>query len=761
MAGETQHNSRGSVGNWLGLMRTGRTLQKIALPVFALALLALGGCGGPPAEPVKEKPPEAPVPTAAPSNESPATPKAPPVEVTSQDEPPAPMPVAEPTPAPVEPEPLATRTETEKVPLISPPTAKRDSLAGRWVVVLSQQGSDFYVWLVDVALPSGADPEVKLVGTSKSIGASTLKSSKIEGDRLDLAFQADDIVFEFSGRLANGTVRGAISINAQRYEPARCEATQLANLKAFDRPKPAAGQREIIAVMEKAQDGESPVAALKSFVEQFPESPLAMEALSFLVDRVAATESKDDELKAAIEAYRAKAAEWDPRLGAEAAINAAGTLAQAKRLPDYALELLTLAETALGPTAPIAWTSRIVMRRGQLLLGKGEVDEGIKLLNGLRAKEPLNAQLTMTVAEALLAAGKKEDALPLFAELSVLPMMERVAMQMLAQSSGGQIDRTKLPTPVTKALWTELKGSEAGLEEYLEKLYDERLVAFAAERIAPRAAEGGTRVVLCELFTGSECPPCVGADVAVAGLEKTYAPTEVISLRYHQHIPGPDPLVNPQSLQRFEQYQGEGTPMLTVNGKRFEGAGGFMADAEPLYAQLRTQIDETLKEQIGLTLELSAQADAGVIKASAKAGGIEFPENVHLVLVLAEDKVAFQAGNGIRYHEMVARALPVGVEGVTPVEGKLTWEGQIDLNDLKEKLLQYLLAFESESGEELRGKPLDLKALHLVALLQDTKTGEVLQAGAIPVSGSLETTFNPEEAAKAAPKPKTNRLDIE
>jgi len=110
---------------------------------------------------------------------------------------------------------------------------------------------------------------------------------------------------------------------------------------------------------------------------------------------------------------------------------------------------------------------------------------------------------------------------------------------------------------------------------------------------------------------------------------------------------------------------------------------------------------------------------------------------------------------------MVARALPVGVEGVTPVEGKLTWEGQIDLNDLKEKLLQYLLAFESESGEELRGKPLDLKALHLVALLQDTKTGEVLQAGAIPVSGSLETTFNPEEAAKAAPKPKTNRLDIE
>src|SRR5262249_30169554 len=58
------------------------------------------------------------------------------------------------------------------------------------------------------------------------------------------------------------------------------------------------------------------------------------------------------------------------------------------------------------------------------------------------------------------------------------------------------------------------------------------------------------RVVLVELFTGAQCPPCVAADLAFDGLQKTYKPTEVVLLQYHLHIPRPDPLTNADTEER-------------------------------------------------------------------------------------------------------------------------------------------------------------------------------------------------------------------
>jgi predicted negative regulator of RcsB-dependent stress response len=743
---------------------------RVGTALLGGVLMVLAGCGQP------AEPPKKPLPPAAPIETAPAPAEAPPVGANAE---PAEMPptakdggesaggetpAADKPAAAVEvpgPDAPAAATEEPKAP---EPLAveKRDTLAGRWILVLSQGGMDFYVWLVDVTLTEGQPPEAKLVATSRAVGASILKEVKVDGDKLELAFMSDDVPFVFNGRLDNGLVRGAVLVNNDRLEPARCEPSKVKTMAAFDRPKPAAGQAELMGAMEKASNGGDLPKLVKAFADKFEASPLRIDALGLLVDQTASGDFKDEHLKDAIELYRGAAARWDERLGAEAAINAASVLAEKKTMPDYAMELLAGAEKALGEGTFANWRSRIEFRRGQLLIVQGKTDEGIAALTAIRNKDPLNAQILYILGNALVDAGRKEDALPLFAELSVLPMMERAIMQQLAQASGGQLDRTKLPSVMLKTLWTEVKGSEDGLEAFLDKLYAERLVSFAEERRPARAADAGTRVALFELFTGAECPPCVGADVAAAGIEKTFAPTEAIVLRYHQHIPGPDPLVNPHSQQRFEQYQGEGTPYLALNGKPFEGAGGFMAEAAPLYKQMLGQVEETLKEKIGVTLELSAKAEGGKITASAKAAGIEFPETTRLYVVVAEDKVDYRAGNGIRHHEMVVRAMPAGVEGVKPAEGGvLAWEGAVDLNTLKEDLLNYLQNFEAENGEELRGKPLEMKALQLVVFLQDTKSREVLQAAAIPVSGSLETTFNPEEAMKAAPKKKVQKLDLE
>src|SRR5262249_44181810 len=62
------------------------------------------------------------------------------------------------------------------------------------------------------------------------------------------------------------------------------------------------------------------------------------------------------------------------------------------------------------------------------------------------------------------------------------------------------------------------------------------------------------RVVLVELFTGAECPPCVAADLGFDALAKTYKPSEVLLLQYHEHIPGPDPLTNADTEARMKFY---------------------------------------------------------------------------------------------------------------------------------------------------------------------------------------------------------------
>ena len=106
------------------------------------------------------------------------------------------------------------------------------------------------------------------------------------------------------------------------------------------------------------------------------------------------------------------------------------------------------------------------------------------------------------------------------------------------------------------------------LESRLDQEYRKKVPPFAPEKFAGRNNPRSDRVVLLELFTGAQCPPCVAADVAFDALLQTYQPTELIGMQYHLHIPGPDPLTNKDSMAR-QQYYGDkvgGTPSVIFNG---------------------------------------------------------------------------------------------------------------------------------------------------------------------------------------------------
>src|SRR5579884_904656 len=121
------------------------------------------------------------------------------------------------------------------------------------------------------------------------------------------------------------------------------------------------------------------------------------------------------------------------------------------------------------------------------------------------------------------------------------------------------------------------KDQLRGINEALRKVATVRTSKY------PGRKGNGNRVVLVELFTGAQCPPCVAADIAFDGLANTFQPNQVVFLQYHLNVPGPDPLTNPSAEERLKYYEQEvqGTPTLLldgqVRGRATQGGGAFTA----------------------------------------------------------------------------------------------------------------------------------------------------------------------------------------
>src|SRR5205823_410571 len=112
-----------------------------------------------------------------------------------------------------------------------------------------------------------------------------------------------------------------------------------------------------------------------------------------------------------------------------------------------------------------------------------------------------------------------------------------------------------------------------------------------------------------ELFTGTECPPCVASDLAFDGLHKAFQPTEAILLQYHEHIPGPDPLTNEATQARMKYYgeafagQVRGTPSILFGGTPAAGGGGPLEAAQDKYDQYHGAVLGQLDQAAGVKLK--------------------------------------------------------------------------------------------------------------------------------------------------------------
>lgn len=121
-----------------------------------------------------------------------------------------------------------------------------------------------------------------------------------------------------------------------------------------------------------------------------------------------------------------------------------------------------------------------------------------------------------------------------------------------------------------KDLYQKLQGNMEGFEKKLEAKQHE--LPFHPAPFKPEKPWQG-KVVLAELFTGSECPPCMGADIGFDALLDAYSSQYLAILEYHLHIPRPDPLTNHATFERAKFYNARSAPSTFFDGESKFGGG--------------------------------------------------------------------------------------------------------------------------------------------------------------------------------------------
>jgi hypothetical protein len=290
------------------------------------------------------------------------------------------------------------------------------------------------------------------------------------------------------------------------------------------------------------------------------------------------------------------------------------------------------------------------------------------------------------------------------------------------------------------------------VEAWLQTV-DQRLDADAKARLpqidAPHhpGRPAGGRAVLVELFTGAQCPPCVASDLAFEKSVEVYRPEDVVFLQYHLHIPGPDPMTNADTEERWDYYlrawpaQVQGTPTTLFSGSPGEvinhgyGEGGGLDGAARTFNEYRKLIDVMLNEPTKAKVALKANRSGDQITMSADVSDVPSAGGpLKLRFALAEDVVRYRGGNGLLYHRRVVRAMPGGPAGQSVASPGGTFTAAVRLTDLRKDLNNYLDTFVRERGPFPKPqRPMEFARFRVVALLQDDKSFEVFQAAQVAV----------------------------
>lgn len=275
-----------------------------------------------------------------------------------------------------------------------------------------------------------------------------------------------------------------------------------------------------------------------------------------------------------------------------------------------------------------------------------------------------------------------------------------------------------------RSLFIKAGGTVTGFESELKRR--QALIPFQPMPfVAPANWKGKT--VLAEVFTGSECPPCVAAAFAFDGLKETYTTQYLAILKYHTPIPRYDPLMNHATKKRQDFYQAYSNPTVIIDGVKRVGAGGPRAASSGSYDRIKTEIDLVMEAPVEVTIKATAALNGDAVRVECEFSKVIEGADYNVVLVQSE--VDFMGGNAYPYHKMVVRDISTAAssEKATiifniPEAEKLASEHITEWGNTARDG-----AKQGSSWPEKQNK-IDRSKLKVVVFVQDKQTKQVLNA---------------------------------
>ena len=596
------------------------------------------------------------------------------------------------------------------------------TVTGNWVLMLPQQQQMMPLYLFKITAPEPpksdekkstekpAAQSVELLSKGADVAPAKILSSKtteltVEFDESLLNEGKEFLRLNFQGKLDKGAILGNISFNGDSCTPALLLPTTDTDLSRIKDPLPSPGAQELMQAMQSPD----PFKQLNEFTEKMNTTPLALDAYPTLI-AIALSQKKDEKaIKEILERYTKTAELWGTRQQASALISIGSMLAKSDDIASLAPKYLDQANELIktGVTPLSGWKAEIALARARVGL-KSKNPEQIKTAGKLLQEElknsPRNRELLTELVKYEKGHGSIDKAIDHLGILAGSPLTGRERQLIAVSKQNPEAVKYEHPQDTLTALWKEKHGSTEGLDEYLKKSFKRFLEGYVTKEAKAVDLKKGNRVSLIELFTGASCPPCVAADLATGVIEASFPHSKVIVLRYHQHIPAPDPLTNTDSEARFILYNHGGTPSTNLNGQVIPGVAGGVEQIDSSYKQILEALIPALSEKTDVKIDLSAVAKDGKLELKANVAGTEkIKEPLRLVAVLAEDELQYNAPNGINIHDMIVRSMLSEPNGFPAVDGKLSLNKTVPLNDFKGRLTDYLSAFEERSGANFTG----------------------------------------------------------
>jgi thiol-disulfide isomerase/thioredoxin len=280
-------------------------------------------------------------------------------------------------------------------------------------------------------------------------------------------------------------------------------------------------------------------------------------------------------------------------------------------------------------------------------------------------------------------------------------------------------------------------GTSTGLDEMLDAEYRKRFpnpLHLDAYRANDKRSD---RVVLAEVFTGSGCPPCVGADLAFDATMDRYTRKDLVVAMYHQHVPRPDPMSNTDTQARSKYYSVGGVPTYFIDGATVKFNGASRDGTKGVWEHIQSPIEKDLATPAEAKITLNATASGGSVKVTASVDGMKSEsKDLKVQVLLLEKEITYSGENGIRYHPMVVRAMGGAKDDGFPLDpaAPASVEQAWDLDRISASLKTQLDEYEAKGHRGSSFKFIEKKYqidrgnLAVVVFVQDAKTKHILQA---------------------------------